>query len=80
MQNRKNRGFEDFLLTKPGVCAYNVYNRIEKDFDGKFAITESCREPAVGASRCGKFWRSDSRVGLVNAYVSNEIRFPPLQG
>ena len=42
--------------------------------------SRSSREPAVGVSRYGRISRSDSRVDLVKTAVSNEIRFPPLQG
>ena len=38
------------------------------------------RESAVGVSRCKRFGRSLSRVGLVKADASNETRLPPLQG
>ena len=41
-------------------------SNIFKDCDGKFALMGCSREPAVGVSRCGKSWRSDSRVGSVN--------------
>ena len=67
------------VVDKTGVIWLND-STICKDIDGKLAFFGSSREPAVGASRCGRFWRSDSRVDLVNATVSNEIRFPPLQG
>ena len=42
----------------------------KKDIDGKFALFESSREPAVGVSRCGSAGQSDSRVGSVNAAAS----------
>ena len=47
-------------LWQNDICTYS------KDVDGKFAFSGSYREPAGGASRCGSFKRSDSRVGSVN--------------
>ena len=43
-------------------------------------LFECLRESAVGVSRCGRFGRSPSRVGLINAQASNKARLPPLQG
>ena len=60
VQNRKKRFFGSFLLTNLRFRVYNGYNQIQKDNDGKFAFRSSSREPAVGVSRCGIFWRSDS--------------------
>ena len=46
-----------------------LHHILIKDADGKLAFPGCSREPAVGVSRCGKSWRSDSRVGSVNEPV-----------
>ena len=61
----QSAAFLHLLVDKIAYLWLNESKQIRKDIDGKFALTGSCREPAVGASRCGWFWRSDSRVGLV---------------
>ena len=57
----------------------NVIYILYKDFDGKFAPIGCSREPAVGVSRCGRFARSDSRVGPANSTLSSGARLPPLR-
>jgi hypothetical protein len=60
--------FFRLLVDKTACLWLNEYNKIGKDNDGKLAFTERSREPAVGVSRCGRFWRSDSRVDLVKTF------------
>ena len=51
---------EKRLLTKANNCALIAVILNRKDVDGKLASFESDREPAVGASRCGRWKRSGS--------------------
>ena len=69
----------DISIDKTEYLWLNIRNSIYKDVDGKLAFFGRCREPAVGASRCERTKRSGSRVDLVKALVSNEIRLPPLR-
>ena len=56
----QNGVYLNFFVDKSAGLCLNRHNRISNDSDGKFAFTECFREPAAGASRCGRFWRSDS--------------------
>jgi hypothetical protein len=55
----------NYTVDKRLCLWFNDIHIQHKDIDGKFAFFGSSREPAGGVSRCGRFQRSDSRVGSV---------------
>ena len=60
------RKLDNYTVDKRLCLWFNDNHIQQKDIDGKFALFESCRESADGASRCGRIERSDSRVDPVN--------------
>ena len=71
-------GFTHFSVDKPG-CLWLNSKHNQKDIDGNLAPFGSCREPAVGESRCGRSEQSASRVDPANRQLSSGIRLPPLR-
>ena len=69
---------QSYILTFVRDCGLITAN-MEKTLKENLFFLRDFREPAVGASRCQGTEQSGSRVGLVNANVSNETRWPALR-